>query len=252
MALDCQIPKFQKVRAYLTLAVYPIQFVVDMPIGVASTLVDQFQSRQRMIKTNAELRTQLVLQQGRLQKLHALEAENKRLRALLNSTSNTQESHWAATILSVDNDPFAHLVMINKGIQDGVFEGQPVIDADGVMGAVIRANAKTSQVMLITDASHGIPVENTRNGIRAIAVGTGNIRQLELQHVPHTVDIAKGDLFVTSGLGGRFPEGYPVGTVENIEKDLGRPFATIHLNPSAHIERSRQVLLVQPFKEHRS
>ena len=131
-----------------------------------------------------------------------------------------------------------------KGSLSGIFPGQPVLDAHAVMGQVTHVTPMTSTVLLITDASHALPVQVDRNGLRTIAFGTGRIHELELPHLPNNADIREGDQLVTSGLGGRFPPGYPVARVSRIEHRPGEPFASIVATPSAHLERSREVLLV--------
>jgi len=141
-------------------------------------------------------------------------------------------------------DPFSRRIVLNKGSREGVHEGQSLIDSRGVMGQVVHVGPFTSNALLITDPSHALPVQVNRNGLRAVAIGTGPLNRLRLSHVTNDADIAEGDTLVTSGLGGRFPRGYPVGRVVSIERDKGRPFASIVVEPSAELERNREVLLV--------
>jgi rod shape-determining protein MreC len=146
----------------------------------------------------------------------------------------------------VDMDPYSRRIVLNKGTRDGVEQGQSLIDANGIMGQVVHAGTFSSSALLITDPSHALPVQLERSGLRAVALGTGPENLLRLSHVPNSSDVRIGDTLVTSGLGGRFPSGYPVGTVVDVERDSGRPFATIMVEPVAELERNREVLLVWP------
>ncbi|MGE8387806.1 MAG: rod shape-determining protein MreC, partial [Pseudomonas sp.] len=191
-----------------------------------------------------------LLLQGRLQKLAALTEQNVRLRELLNSSALVNEKVEVAELIGVDPNPFTHRILINKGERDGVFLGQPVLDARGLMGQVVELMPYTSRVLLLTDTTHSIPVQVNRNGLRAIASGTGNPERLELRHVADTADIKEGDLLVSSGMGQRFPAGYPVATVNEVIHDSGQPFAIVRAIPTAALNRSRYMLLV--FSDRRS
>jgi rod shape-determining protein MreC len=149
-----------------------------------------------------------------------------------------------AELIGMDPNPFTHRIIINKGERDGVVLGQPVLDARGLMGQVVELMPYTSRVLLLTDTTHSIPVQVNRNGLRAIASGTGNPERLELRHVADTADIKEGDLLVSSGLGQRFPAGYPVATVKEVIHDSGQPFAIVRAVPTAALNRSRYLLLV--------
>ena len=149
-----------------------------------------------------------------------------------------------AEILAVDLAPYRQQVMVNKGTSSGVFVGQPVLDANAVMGQVIRTNPFSSVVLLITDADHALPVEVNRNGLRTIAAGTGLSQELELLYIPKNADIRVGDLLVTSGMDERFPPGYPVARVKTVRQDPDNPFTTVIAEPTARLDRSREVLLV--------
>ena len=179
-----------------------------------------------------------------LQKYEALQAENMRLRDLLDSSFKIGDRVLVAELSSVDLDPYKQQVVINKGATSGVFVGQPVLDARAVMGQVIGTTPFSSTVLLITDTSHALPVQVLRNGLRTIAVGTGRIDELKLPYLPTNSDIVEGDLLVTSGLGGKFPPGYPVATVTRIDRSPDEPFSNVQAEPRAHLDRSREVLLV--------
>jgi rod shape-determining protein MreC len=167
-----------------------------------------------------------------------------RLRDLLDSSFKLGDRVLIAELIAVDMDPYRQLVLLNKGSSSGIYKGQPVLHANAVMGQVVHVNRFTSSVLMITDASHALPIQVNRNGLRTVAIGTGRINELELPNLPNNADIEVGDLLVTSGLGGRFPSGYPVATVTAISREPGEPFARIRAQPSAHLERAREALLV--------
>jgi rod shape-determining protein MreC len=249
MVSDYRYQQLKILRDYLSLVIYPIQWLVDAPVRFTSTLQQYTQTYQQLVAENQQLRHEQLLQNARTQKFMSLEAENVRLRSLLQSSPRDGETLLVAEIIRVDSDPLIQRVILDKGSRHGVALGQTVIDAEGVIGEVIEVNPMVSRVILLTDTSYGIPVENIRNGIRGIVAGTGAIKNLELQHVPNTIDLKVGDALVTSGLDGRYPPGYPVGMISQIQHDPGESFARIQVTPSAHLERTRQVLLVQRSKE---
>ncbi len=244
MYADYNYAQFSQIRNKLSVVVYPIQKIVDFPFSLAQQIGGFFATHQRLFTENQTLRQEHLLLQAELQKLDALETENKQLRELLGAGTKIKENLLVANIVNVDPDPFTHQVIINRGHDGLVYAGQPVIDANGVMGTVTVVGNMESRALLITDASHAVPVETIRNGVRAIAVGTGR-GGLELRHVPNSVDIKEGDVMLTSGLGGKFPVGLPVGTVKEVKHDPSKAFATIVLKPAAKLDRSRHILLIQ-------
>ena len=227
MTLDHRQHTLEGIRATLSVVVYPMQYLVNLPFVISDWASESLASHNHLLNENRELRSRELEAQFKLQKLAALERENSRLRALLQSSSRRWERVLIAELVSVDFDPFKHQILLNKGSNDDVFEGHPLLDASGVMGQVIHVSPITSTAMLITDPSHAIPVQVNRNGLRAIAVGTGEPAILDIPHIPNNADIQEGDLLVTSGLGLRFPAGYPVATVAKIIRDPTEPFATI-------------------------
>jgi len=248
MTLDHRQHHLGAVRAVLDLAVAPLQHLVSLPAAAGRSLDEALASRQRLLEENAELRARALLLEARLQKLAALEAENRRLRELLDASFKVGERVLIAELLAVDLEPFSQQVVLDKGGLRGVYVGQPLLDAHGVLGQVVAVSPLTSRAMLVTDPSHAVPVRVNRNGLRAVAVGTGSPDRLEVPHLPNNADVRPGDLLVTSGLGGRFPAGYPVATVERVERDPARPFARVLARPTAHVERSQEVLLVWPAR----
>lgn len=207
---------------------------------------ETFAERNDLLESNRSLRSQMLVLQQRVQQLSILEAENDRLRRLLDATARLDSSFLTASVISVDPDPFSIQVVVDRGVQEGVFVGQAVLDADGLFGMVIQANSFTSRVALVADVNFAVPVYVNRTGMRSVVVGTGELNSLEMEFVPDTADLVVGDLLVTSGLAGRFPIGYPVAEVIAIEHDPGEPFARIRAAPLARLGRSVSLLMVFP------
>jgi rod shape-determining protein MreC len=244
--LDTRLDYFSPTRSALSTIVYPIQVVASFPSDASEWMSEFFENRDELKEQNADLEATNLLNNVRLQKLQNLERENTRLRELLGSSFRLTERVLVAELLSIDLDPFSQQVVLNKGLRDGVFSGQPVLDAHGVMGQVTEVTPYSSRAMLLTDPSHGLPVQINRNGLRAVAIGRGMGEPLQLEHLAHNADVRVGDVLVTSGLGGRFPVGYPVGTVIAIHFPQGKAFAEIAVKPAAELDTSREVLLVLP------
>jgi rod shape-determining protein MreC len=242
--LDHRFDFLNPVRFTLSIVTSPIQYVASIPAEIAHWSQSSVVSRGELEEENARLNAEVLVLKRRVQKLASTVAENTRLKELMNATDVVDDQVLIAEIIGVDPDPYRHEAIVNKGAGDDVFVGQAVLDAEGLMGQVIEVGPLSSRVLLISDISHGIPVHVNRNGVRAIAVGSGKLDQLDLIHVPDTADIVRGDLLVSSGLGGRFPKGYPVGVVTRVEHDPGRPFALVEAKPMANLDRSRHVLLV--------
>ncbi len=192
----------------------------------------------------ALLEEDLLLLRAKTEKMAALTAENNRLRDLLGSAEKLQDNVVVAELIGVDPDPGKHEVVIDKGTSDGVFIGQPLLDAKGLMGQVVGVSRYSSRVLLISDPSHSVPVQVARSNLRFVAQGTGAMSRLDLMYVQNTADVRTGDLLISSGLGGRFPVGYPVGIVNKVEHRGGKPFSSVTAIPSALLDRSRHVLLV--------
>lgn len=242
--LDHRFDFLDPVRFTLSIATTPIQYVANIPGEIINWSESSVRTRSELEEDNARLESEVLVLKRRVQKLASTVAENTRLKELMNATDTVDDEVLIAEIIGVDPDPYRHEAIVNKGSADKVFVGQAVLDAEGLMGQVIEVGPFSSRVLLISDISHGIPVHVNRNGVRAIAVGSGKLDQLDLIHVPDTADIVRGDLLVSSGLGGRFPKGYPVGVVTRVEHDPGRPFALVEAKPMANLDRSRHVLLV--------
>lgn len=244
MVLDHNWARFAKIRYVLNASVSPIEYVVDWPVELIGTVANNLTTHQDLIEENASLKMQLLLLQSQIQKLVAMEKENSQLRELLSSSSKAGGAVAVAQVLAVDSDPYVQQVVLNRGAQDKIAIGQPVLDAQGVMGQVIEVNPWTSRVMLLSDPRSGIAINVVRNGLRAIAVGNGNSEQLKLINMPKTTDIQVGDVLVSSGLDLRYPIGYPVGIVTKLNYQKGAQYLTVDVKPSAYLNRSRLVLVV--------
>jgi rod shape-determining protein MreC len=244
MFFDNRDNHLDKVRRAIGAAVYPIHVIADAPVRFWRWLGDSTTSRSELDLELTRLKGELLQTNVRLQKLNALEAENARLKAMLDARGKVRDRTRVAEIMSVDANPFSHSLVINVGIRDGATDGQALVDANGVVGQVIEAGLMTSQAMLISDTNHALPVEVNRNGLRTIVVGTGKIDQLDLPFVVNNADIRVGDLLVTSGLGGVFPAGYPVAIVESVTRIPQEPYADVTAKPSASLGQVREVLLI--------
>jgi rod shape-determining protein MreC len=232
------------VRKAIGATVYPLRVVVDAPVSMWRWIGETTSSRNELQLENSRLNAERLLTQARLQRYAALEAENTRLRAMLEATNSVRDQVRVAEIMSVSSNPFRHVLVVDKGTRDGVFDGQALIDADGVVGQIIEAGVLSSQGILISDPDHALPVEVNRNGLRTIAVGTGEFDRLVLPFLPNNADIREGDLLVTSGLGGAFPAGYPVAIVDSVVRIPQEPFAAVSAQPSAALNQVREIMLI--------
>ena len=231
-------------RTTLSFFVDPLKYLVDLPTIVVKNATDTVISYEALKKENKRLREDQLIHQTRLLKFAALEKENIRLRALLENSFKLGEQVLVAELLSINMAPYEHIVVVNKGTRFGVHTQQPVLDANGVVGQVFRALPFTSEIMLITDPNHAIPVQVNRNGLLTIAVGSGQLNRLVLPFLPGNADIRPGDLLITSGLGGTFPQGYPVAVVDEFTSQPSKAFANITATPTAHLDRNRELMIV--------
>jgi rod shape-determining protein MreC len=235
-----------QLRAVLSMPLTPLQYMVSYPIELVDKLHDTISTHDALVKENLDLKAEQLLLRAQVQRLLAIESENNQLKALMRSSTQIQGKVLVAQLLAISSDPFMKEVVVDKGSHDNIFIGQPVLDANGVMGQVIKVEPLTSRILLINDPHSGLPVQVARNDIRAIAVGDAYTGKLRLLNVPQTADVRVGDVLITSGLGENYPEGYPVGQVTAVVKDPGLQFATVTIEPAAHLDRSRGVLLVWP------
>ncbi|WP_081622854.1 rod shape-determining protein MreC [Marinobacter gelidimuriae] len=241
---DARFDRLTVVRSTLATGLTPVYWLGNAPTQFSDWVGSLFVNKDDLKRDNDELQARLLILERRALKYAALAFENNELRRLMNSSEVLDDRVIVSEVVSVSPDPFAHELVINKGRSDGVHEGQAILDAGGLMGQVIQVSQITARVLLVSDSSHAVPVEVVRNGLRAILLGTGKANSLELVHVPDTANIREGDLLVSSGLGGRFPRGYPVAEVSRISKEPGEPFITIEATPTAKLNQSRMLLVV--------
>jgi len=244
LAIEHRSSRMDNTRSILSVLIYPVQRLVSLPVEIVETVQDTVVSYSALKTENAELKEQQMITNIKLLKLESLENENVRLRGLLENSFKLGEQVLVAELLSVNLVPYEHVMVVNKGSRFGVHEKQSVLDASGIVGQVIRSLPLSSEVMLITDPNHAIPVQVNRNGLRTIAIGSGQLDRLNLPFLPNNADIVPGDLLVTSGLGGTFPQGYPVAVVDNFTAQPNKPFANIYATPKAKLDRIRELLVV--------
>lgn len=250
MFADSRFGYLERVRYGLGYLTTPIYWVADTPARVSFWIDDVFVSRTDLLEENEQLREELLVAQRELQLLESLASENSRLRDLRQATQVVPGEVLPAEIINVSPDPFSKRVLINKGEEDGVFIGQPLLDANGLMGQVVEVFPYTSWVLLITDSHHVTPVEVNRNGERALARGSRTTAsELELEFVTQTQDMLAGDLLVSSGMGQVYPKNYPVAEITSVYADPGQDFATVKARPLAQMASTRHVMLVFASEE---
>ena len=241
---DHKMASFESLRGYLQSMVSPLQYLANTPKVAMTWISTNITTRSQLMAENQQFRlNELEFRQQTLQ-LDIVKQENERLRSLLASPLRRELKKMVAEILSVDSDPYTHQLVINRGASDGVYEGQPVLDALGIVGQILHVGQTTSRVILITDVSHAVPVRVKRNGLRLLASGSGQIERLNHNFVPQSADVKVGDVLVTSGLGGKYPEGYPVATISFVSNDESREFVRVYSTPIAQIDRLRYLLLL--------
>jgi len=232
------------IRSWMTLLVTPVQWAADAPGRAWGWTSDSLANRNALLEENRELKSQALILAERSQLMSSVVAENVRLRELLKAARRDNIDYITGELIGLNYDPYSQQVIINRGRKDGAYVGQPVIDASGVMGQLVSVSPYTSRLLLISDINHAIPVQVNRNGLRFIAQGSGRAEELYLSHVPETADLKEGDLLTTSGMGGRFPFGYPVAKITKISHRPGQPFMDVVADPLAQLDRSRYVLLL--------
>ncbi|CAM3870667.1 rod shape-determining protein MreC [Vibrio aquimaris] len=246
MLADSRLGAFAEIRYLLNSMVAPIQYLADVPRVIFDDAYERFNIRQDFMESNYKLKREILRLKNDMLLLDQYREENQRLRKLLGSSFVRDERKVVTEVMAVDTSPYRQQVVIDKGQIDGVYVGQPVANEKGIVGQVTFVSAHNSRVLLLTDSQSAIPVQVIRNDIRVIASGNGSIDRINLDHIPISLDIEEGDLLVTSGLGGVYPEGYPVAHVANVMRDTAREFATIEADPVVDFERLRYLLLVWP------
>lgn len=244
MILDVTTRLLEPVRNTLGTLVSPLQILAEVPYLLADEVGEVASTHESLRDRNAELERRILELTQVSQQYLSLRTENERLRALLGSRARLPAEVMVAELVAVVPTPNTYQVIIDKGSDSGVVVGQAVLDAQGLFGQVVEADRFTSRVLLMVDQSHAVPVQVNRSGVRSVAAGTGELDHLVLENVPVTADIQEGDLLESSGLGGRFPRGYPVGIVTTILIDNTSPYASVQVRPLAALDRSRHVLVV--------
>lgn len=246
IVVDHKFDGFSSTKVYLNSLVSPLQYLADLPGVILNWSTTRLASHQRLLQENAALVRNGILMNEKLQRFELLKIENDRLRTLLGSPVQQDVHKMIAELMAVDNNPYSHQIVINKGAINGVYEGQSVLDDKGIVGQIMQVGSTNSRVILIADVTHAIPVRVARNNIRTIASGSGQFDELILEHVAHSADVRVGDMLVSSGLGHVFPEGYPVARISSILRDESRPFAQVRATPIAQLDRLKYLLLLWP------
>ncbi len=244
MVLDSYWPPMRPLRLQIDRALQPVYALIEVPTALSNWEQEDSLSSSQLRRDNAMLRQSMLVLQVRLQRFAAIAAENVRLRGLMNSTVVVDGRVLLTEIIGLDPDPARRVMLINKGHDEGVYVGQTVLDAQGVMGQVINVGASTAHVMLIADGQAQVPVLFNRSGVRAIVSGYGSLDRLKVLYVPPSADVRPGDLLVTSGLGLNYPFGYPVARVLRVNRKSGGDFADVLAVPVAALDRSAHLLLL--------
>jgi rod shape-determining protein MreC len=244
MILDHRGHHLEKIRAGLNVLAYPIQLIASVPAYVGGSIGDFFTTRGTLRQDNEKLLAERQGLNAKVQQFDALEEENARLRRMLGSAAQVADKVLAAELVEVSSEPFTRKIVVAKGSRDGVYVGQSVIDAHGIMGQVTQVASLVSRVTLITDAGHAIPVLDNRSGLRMLVFGTGDPDTLKIPYLTSASDIKEGDLLVSSGMGGTFPPGYPVAQVSRIVNDPNEAFLAITAKPAAQLNHGKQVMLI--------
>ena len=245
MYFDYKGQYLNKVRSYISVTTYPIHVVMNAPKNIFLKLTESMGQREKIILDNQKLKTENITLGSQIQKIYRLEKENKRLRELLDSKPKTEDIFVLAEIVTENPDPFKHRIIINKGSKEDVRTNQTVADSKGIIGHVIRDQIFGSEVLLITDPEHAIPIEVARTGLRSIALGIGSYEEIKLSYLAVNTDIQKGDILLTSGLGGQYPEGYPVAVIDKVSAQEGESFLEVRAKPFANLTNINEVWVIQ-------
>lgn len=241
---DRHFEAFKALHHFSLVATHTIQRIVNWPVNSSKLLTTVFIDRQSLVDENLRLQNELLIAYAKMQQLAFVKHENIKLRELLNGKKNIQTRFQVAELLHLVIDRFDHRFTINRGQRDGVYIGQPVLNAQGLVGQITLVQGEISRVMPITDKKSAIPITVLKNGLQLIALGTGNRDFLELVGATVTADVREGDLLVTSGVGGVFPAGYPVGVIHKIEMQSTERFLKILATPYLKVDSSPYLLLV--------
>ena len=244
MALDYRGRYVDHLRDFATQLVEPLVLLIDLPFHGADRFNEFWSQRTELVERVRTLEREAVARDAALGELADLAVENARLRALLDVAERQPRRPLVAELAAIDLDPFAHRIVVKRGSTDGVEVGMPVIDARGVLGQVEQVDRFTARIILLTDPDHALPVQVLPSGERTIAYGSGRVDRLRLNDLPMNTTVETGDLIVTSGLGGQFPSGLPVGRLVELERPGGEPFARAEVEPLSSMDRNRMVLIL--------
>jgi len=245
MYLDHKDQYLNKARSYISATTYPIYLVTNAPKNIFLNLRESMGQREKIVLENQKLKTENIALSSKIQQIYKLERENKRLHELLDSKPKTEDIFVLAEIVAKNPDPFKHRIIINKGSKEDVQINQTVADSKGIIGHVIRDQIFGSEVLLITDPEHAIPIELARTGLRSIAIGTGSYEEIQLSYLAVNTDIQKGDILLTSGLGGQYPAGYPVAVIDKVSYLEGASFLEARAKPLAKLTNINEVWIIQ-------
>ncbi len=246
MTIDRKVDYLESVRSHLSSIIYPVQYLVNLPLKFGDWMSVSFDTRENLLKENEKLKAQNLLLKTHTHKYQSLVLENQRLRGLIEAPIRQGERVLVADVMGVEMDSTTRKFVLNKGSKQGVFLGQPIIDSQGIMGQIVHVGQASSTGMMVTDEEHAVPVEVIRSGIRAIATGESVNAGIRLDYVPPESDVKEGDLLVSTGIGGHFPKGYPVGTVKKVTLHPGDSFMKVKVTPVANLTKTREVLLIWP------
>ncbi len=244
IVIDMNSKTLSNVRYYLETALYPVLAFADSPKTITKVVSSHLKSSNELLEENERLSAENFIQRADMLRLKSLEQENEAMRRMLNSPVHKTTKRLFAEVVDVNADVSSHRIIINRGTNDGVYVGMPVMNDEGLVGQVVSTNYSFSRVLLLVDPLSSIPVVNIRNGIRAIATGDNNLDELVINNAPRTADFKIGDKLITSGLGGVFPEGYPVATITSVGVSKGQPLASIKAKPAVDLSTMRYVLLL--------
>ena len=243
--LDYKDQYLNKVRSYISATIYPLYVATNAPKNIFLNLKESMGQREKIVLENQRLKTENIALSSKIQQIYKLEKENRRLHELLDSKPKSEDVFVLAEIIAENPDPFKHRIIINKGSKENVQVNQSVADSKGIIGHIIRDQIFGSEVLLITDPEHAIPIEVARTGLRSIALGTGSYEEIELSFLAANTDIQKGDILLTSGLGEQYPSGYPVGVIEQVSVVEGEPFLEVLAKPFAKLTNINEVWVIQ-------
>ena len=243
--LDHKDQYLNKVRSYISATIYPLYVATNAPKNIFLNLKESMGQREKIVLENQRLKTENIALSSKIQKIYKLEKENRRLHELLDSKPKSEDVFVLAEIIAENPDPFKHRIIINKGSKENVQVNQSVADSKGIIGHIFRDQIFGSEVLLITDPEHAIPIEVARTGLRSIALGTGSYEEIQLSFLAANTDIQKGDILLTSGLGEQYPSGYPVGVIEQVSVIEGEPLLEVLAKPFAKLTNINEVWVIQ-------